>query len=244
MNYGRRFAAGGARSRFIITALLVIAVASIISIPVHADEYTRWFEPVELRHPGSSESVEVVLQVSPGAAPGPYEYVYWVTNNTSAEMNSFYLTLVGSSDIAVFDPFSYRVIDGMRVETPNGVEFYWGYDNYDWGNLISGQSQYPHISHYDIYDDITNSLLTSTRFRWNVLGDGLAPGDSIGFSFINMYGPELFASSIASATAVYNYNELVYGPGEEPDIPEWPALLMAAPGLGLAGLLRRRFMRS
>lgn len=230
------------RLQIIVFTLVAIAFAAVS--PAIADQYTNWFEPVLLTSYGSPNNVEVVLQVSPGVGPGPYEYVYWVTNNTATEMRDFYLTCIGSADAAVFDPLSFRVIDGYRNVTPNGVEFYWGADNYDWGNLLSGNPTNPIINHKLIYDEITETLLASTKFRWTTIGNGLAPGESVGFSFVNVYGPELYAGSIASAMAVHNYNEYIYGPGTEPDIPEWPALTMALSGFGFVGVLKRRFMRS
>lgn len=234
----------GRLPRLQIIFFIFVAVALLAVSPAFADQYTNYYEPVLLTSYGAPGNVEVVLQVSPGVGPGPYEYVYWVTNNTATEMRDFYLTAVGSADAAVFDPMSYRVIDGYRNVTPGGVEFFWGADNYDWGNLLSGQPMTPIVTHKQFYDEITETLLASTKFRWNTLGGGLAPGESLGFSFINIYGPQLYAGSIASAVAIHNYNEYVFGPGMEPDIPEWPALTMALSGLGFVGVLKRRFMRS
>lgn len=234
----------GRLPRLQVVFFALVAVALFAVSPAFADQYTNYYEPVLLTSYGAPGNVEVVLQVSPGVAPGPYEYVYWVTNNTSTEMHDFYLTCVGSADTAVFDPMSFRVMDGYRNVTPGGVEFYWGADNYDWGNLLIGQAMMPHMDHKLYYDEITETLLASTKFRWTSDGLGLAPGESLGFSFINIYGPELYAGSIAAAMAIHNYNEYVYGPGTEPDIPEWPALTMALSGFGFVGVLKRRFLRS
>lgn len=239
MNYAFQYKLS-LRLRTTAIAILAAIVLCAGGSSVFADAYTHWFDPIELVTPFSNETVEVVLQVSPGVAPGPYEYVYWVTNNTSSELTEFFLTTVGSDDPTAFDAHSFRVIEGTR----SGTEIYWGADSYDWGDFTSGTTSRPQVIHRSFYDENTQSWLGTTKFRWTTMGMGLAPGDTIGFSFINLYAPELFANSIASAMAYDNYNAYVYGPGTEPDIPEWPAVAMAASGFGLIGFVKRRFVRS
>ena len=97
MNYAFQYKLS-LRLRTTAIAILAAIVLCAGGSSVFADAYTHWFDPIELVTPFSNETVEVVLQVSPGVAPGPYEYVYWVTNNTSSELTELFVTAVGSAD--------------------------------------------------------------------------------------------------------------------------------------------------
>lgn len=245
MKRGKQRVDSAMRARLGLRALVTFAIICIMISPVLADDYTRWFAPVLLTAPGTTDHMEVVLQVSPGVSPGPYEYVYWVTNYAAAPLSDFYFTCVGVPDPSSFDPTCYRIMEGTRNPVPGGdVEFYWGAENLDWGNLITGESMVPLTRQRLVYDETTSALVESTKFRWSSLyGDGLLPGNSLGFSFTSIYGPAAVARDMAAGLAVRTYNgdEYAYGPGTEPDVPEWPAVTMALSGLGGFGLLRRRF---
>jgi hypothetical protein len=231
------------RARLGVVTLLMIAGICLMISPVLADDYTRWFDPILLTTPGSGEHMEVALQVSPGVSPGPYEYVYWVTNLSSSPLSDFYFTCVGVPDPSSFDPTYFTVWNGTR--DPGTGDIWWGTQNSDWGNLFTG-SLPPLTTAQMVYDQTTGMMVPSTKFRWSSLtGDGLMPGDTLGFSFTSIYAPALVARDLAAGLAVKAYNGTQYanGPGTQPDVPEWPAVAMALSGLGSLGVLRRRFQR-
>lgn len=234
------------RVRLGVLTLVAIAFVCLMVSPVLADSYTRWFDPILLTASGSTGYMEVVLQVSPGVAPGPYEYVYWVTNYAPVSLSDFYFTCVGIPDPSSFDPTAYRVMDGTRNPQPGGgVQFWWGAPNLDWGNLITGEPMVPIIRQRDVYDATSDAVVGSTKFRWSSLaGDGLLPGDSLGYSFTSIYAPSAVARDLAAGLAIRTYNgdEYAYGPDiTSNDVPEWSSALMALLGFGGVGALRRRF---
>jgi hypothetical protein len=222
-----------------------------------ADTSTRWFDPILLKTmPGADGagnpygSIEVVLQVSPASKPGPFEYVYWVTNNTTAAMSDFYFTCVGVDDINPpwFLPDGYQVLDGVRVAGSGGVTYTRGSDVAGWGNIRTGQQTIPYIRLANYYVPGTGEVVSSAKIRWSALGSslGLPAGGSIGFSFTSDYLPGTNPKDVASGLAIRMFNGEVYSYGPEPEspvVPEWSSLLLGMSGLGCIGAFRRRFRR-
>lgn len=222
-----------------------------------ADTSTRWYAPILLETtPGADGagnpygSMEVVLQVTPASKPGPFEYVYWVTNNTTAAMSDFYFTCVGVDDINPpwFLPDGYQVLDGTRVVIGGVVTFNRGSDVGGWGNIRTGQETVPYIRLANYYVPETGEVVSSAKLRWSALpgSSGLSPGGSIGFSFTSEYLPSTVAKDLAGGLAIrmFNGEVYVYGPAPEaPVVPEWSSVALAMSGLGCLGAFRRRFRK-
>lgn len=227
-------------SRVGLIILLAITSMCLMVSPVLAD--TRWLDPILLTTPSSSGYMEVALQVTPSVAPGPYEYVYWVTNFAAAPLTDFYFTCVGVPDPSTFDPTGFTVWDGTR--DPSTGHVWWGAQSSAWGNLLTGGLP-PLTTSMLVYDQTTETMVPGTRFRWSSLVDnGLMPDSTLGFSFTSIYAPQDVARDLAAGLAVkaYNGTEYAYGPsGTTPEVPDWPAVSMALLGFGGLGTLRRRF---
>lgn len=233
--------------------MLVVVVAGCCLGPVAgADTSTRWFAPILLKTLPSADgagnsygNIEVVLQVSPASKPGPFEYIYWVTNYTTAEMSDFYFTCVGIDDLSTFLPDGYEVLDGTRQGSGTSITFDRGDNITGWGNMRTGDESAPYVRLASYYLPGTDTLVSSAKMRWSVLdnGVGLAPGESIGFSFTSTYPPATVAKELASglATRMFNGEVYAYGPEPEPQIPEWSSVLLGLSGVGVLGATKRRF---
>lgn len=232
-------------------AMAVLAICCLALSPVCADVSSRWFDPILLKTTTDAGYMEVVLQVTPATRPGPFEYIYWVTNSAQRGMSDFYLTCVGIPDLSSFDPLAYNVVAGTRLPGSGGaVTFQRGAVVEDWGNIITGQQMAPNARPQSIYDETSQQYASSVKFRWSVLADGgLTPGGSIGFAFTSTYSPATVARDLAATFAIRTYNgdEYAYGPGPEPDpgddpvVPEWSTVMLALSGFGCLGAFRRRF---
>ncbi len=239
----------------IVSLALVICCSALL--PLSADTNTRWYAPILLKTtPGADGTgnpygnIEVVLQVTPSTKPGPFEYIYWVTNNTAAAMSDFYFTCVGVDDINPpwFLPDGYEVVDGTRVVDGGVVTFDRGPDMTGWGNIRTDEEPIPYIRIANYYVPGTGEVVSSAKLRWSALGDcgGLGAGDSMGFSFTSDYLPSTVAKDLASGLAIRMFNGEVYAYGpapESPVVPECSSVLLAMSGLGCIGVLRRRFRR-
>lgn len=246
-----------AMSRLSIIAAAAAVVCCLTLSSAWADTSTRWYAPILLKTtPGADGAgnpygnIEVVLQVTPATKPGPFEYVYWVTNNTTAAMSDFYFTCVGVDDINPpwFLPDGYQVLDGTRVVVNGVVTFNRGPDVGGWGNIRTGEQTVPYIRLANYYVPGTGEVVSSAKLRWSALTgcSGLSPGGSIGFSFTSEYLPSTVAKDLASGLAIRMFNGEVYAYGpapEAPVVPEWSSVVLAMSGLGCLATLRRRFRK-
>jgi len=244
-------------SRLSIIAAAAAVVCCLTLSSAWADTSTRWYAPILLKTtPGADGAgnpygnIEVVLQVTPATKPGPFEYVYWVTNNTTAAMSDFYFTCVGVDDINPpwFLPDGYQVLDGTRVVVNGVVTFNRGPDVGGWGNIRTGEQTVPYIRLANYYVPGTGEVVSSAKLRWSALTgcSGLSPGGSIGFSFTSEYLPSTVAKDLASGLAIRMFNGEVYAYGpapEAPVVPEWSSVVLAMSGLGCLATLRRRFRK-
>ena len=239
-------------ARLGMVALLILAVScSVVSLAA-ADTSSRWFAPIVLRNTPPVDSdvtsdgyMEVVLQVTPATSPGPFEYVSWVTNNTTSYMTDFYLTCVGVDDIASFLPNGYEVLGGTRSVDGGGVVTYVrGSVVKGWGNSRTGAESVPYIL---VSKPGSTTPVPTTKIRWSVLGNnpGLAPGSAmgIGFSFVSTYAPATVAGDMTDSLAIRMYNGEVYaygrGPLLENSVPEWSSIMLATFAFGFIAIRRR-----
>lgn len=232
--------------RHAVVAAAMVVICCMVMSPVCADTSPVWFDPILLTSTDGSGSMEVVLQVTPAATSGPFEYTYWVTNSAQTVMSDFYLTCVGIPDMTSFDPNRYRVMSGARkVSAAGAVTFERGSSLVDWGNPLTG---YGNARPQSIHDGTPG-----VKLRWGSLseGGGLDLDDgSIGFSFTSTYMPATVASDLAGAFAIFTYNgvEYVHGPGVGPDpsmpgVPEWSTIMLALSGFGCLSGFRRRLRK-
>ena len=237
--------------RFGMIALLILAVnCSIVSLAA-ADVSSRWFAPIMLKTTPSADSagnsygtMEVVLQVTPSVKPGPFEYVYWITNSAATPMSDFYLTCVGVGDLSSFLSDGYEVLNGTRQGTDGVVTFVRGPAVTGWGNTTTGQDTVPYMGLANYYPPGSDTLVESTKIRWSALcgNPGLPPAGSIGFSFTSIYLPSAVAKDLTGSLAIRMFNGEVYayGPEPVPHTPEWSSIMLATSAFGFIGAIRRR----
>jgi hypothetical protein len=239
---------GRERAVWVSTVVVLILVTYCFSpSPAAADVSSLWFAPIVLTTASpvdsgadSSDTIEVVVQVTPATAPGPFEYICWVTNNSTSYMTDFYVACVG-----VDDPNSFlgdAVLEGLRTVDGGGVVTYLrGSSITGWGNTKSVVQSY--------YAPGSTVAIPTMKIRWSVSGGnpGLAPGANlgIGLSFTSIYAPSDVAKDMTGSLAirtcsgeVYAYGPVPYSSGAQ--VPEGPAVLLAISGMGFVGALRRR----
>lgn len=233
---------------WVSTVVLLILVAHCFApSSAAADVSSLWFAPIVLTSASpvdgggnSSGTMEVVVQVTPATAPGPFEYVSWVTNNSTSYMTDFYVACVGVDDARSF--LGDAVLEGLRTVDGGGVVTYVrGSSITGWSNTKSPVQSY--------YTPGSTVAVPTMKIRWSVLGGnrGLAPGANlgIGLSFTSLYAPSDVAKDMTGSFAIRMYSGEVYAYGPVPysnagQVPEGPAVLLAISGMGFVGALRRR----
>ena len=230
-----------------VVLLILMANCFVASLPT-ADASSQWFAPIVLTTASpvdggvnSSGTMEVVVQVTPATAPGPFEYVSWVTNNSTSYMTDFYVACVGVDDLDSF--LGDAVLGGMRTVDDRGVV------TYVRKSVITGWGNTKRVVN-DYYAPGSSTAVPTTKIRWSVLGGnpGLAPGANlgIGLSFTSLYAPSDVAKDMTGSLAIRMYSGEVYAYGPvpyssaAPPVPEGPAVLLAISGMGFIGALRRR----
>lgn len=233
------------KKHFVLALLLALVMCHCVVTAAEAMDTTQWFNPVLLMTKnGSGEyaeefgSIEVVMQVTPNALNGSYEYVYWVTNNTTTMMSDFYFTCLGVTDPKSFMTDGYQVLSGTRVEEYGLVKFSAGPGVAGWGDFTTDDDTVPLVC------NVSEGCL-STRLWWSALGDneGLDVGDSLGFSFASIYPPGVAADNIPVGLAARMFNGEAYGP-DPTQLPECSSVFLALTGLGCVGAIKQRFRRN
>lgn len=238
---------GREKAMWVSTVVLLILMANcFVASLAMAEASSLWFAPIVLTtaspvdgRVNASDTIEVVVQVTPATAPGPFEYVSWVTNNSTSYMTDFYVACVG-----VDDPNSFlgdAVLEGTRTVDGGGVV------TYVRGSGIMGWGNTKWVVH-DYYAPGSTVAVSATKIKWSVLAGnrGLAPGATvgIGFSFTSIYAASAVAGDVSGSLAIRMHNGDIYtyrssgaGPAH---LPEGPAVLLAISGMGFVGVLRRR----